>query len=53
MKDRILLDLRHTDMTMREVCELCEWWNDVHPITEQCFMDGDAYAIVCRQEGSR
>lgn len=49
MRDRILLDLRTTDMTMREVAEFCEWWNSTHGISQACFMDGDAYAIVVRQ----
>ena len=49
MKDKILIDLTTSDMTMTEVRLFVEWWNDTHGPLERAFMDGDAFAIVCKR----
>lgn len=45
----MLIDLATSEMTMTEVRLFVDWWNETHGIAERAFMDGDAFAIVCRR----
>lgn len=47
MRDRILIDVLHTDMTTTEIVNFVRWWNSWHGKEQACWLDGDAYAIVC------
>lgn len=49
MKDRILIDLKQSDLTMHEVIRFIESWNREHGPEEAAFLDGDAFAIVCKR----
>lgn len=49
MRDRILIDLATSEMTGKEILAFLTLWNDTHGEQERAFMDGDAYAIVCKR----
>lgn len=50
-KDKNLIDIRTTGMTLGEVMDFVEWYAGRNPDYE-IFMDGDAYAIVARKRVS-
>lgn len=52
MADRILIDIRTCELTMREVMDQVHRFIEMYP-EDEIFMDGDAYAIVARPRKAR
>lgn len=48
MTDKILIDVRTTDLTLSQAIAYAEAYARAHP-HDEVFLDGDAYAIVARE----